>query len=153
MCIDMEQLYRGQQYVTASGVVDHPMGITKNKLKFRLGRGTYNPCVVELSMTVVDTIAYDVLLGMEFIRAVKGSYDSYTEKFIYRTEDEIGHLRSSSLSAPCHAVTRPLVAYAYFGGLVSSSEELQDVLSAFEDTIPEDDDFGFHTSPLQRAPT
>ena len=153
MSVGAEQLHRGEQYVTASGAVERPLGMTKKKLKFRLGRGTDNPCVVELSMTVVDTIAYDCLLGMEFIRAVKGSYDSYTEKFIYRTEDEIGHLRSSSLSTPCHAVTRPLMTYAYFGGLVSSSEELQDVQSAFEDTIPEDDDFGFHTSPLQRAPT
>ena len=42
-------------------------GITKDKLKFRLGWGIDNPCVVELSMTVVDTIAYDVLLGMEFM--------------------------------------------------------------------------------------
>ena len=79
---------------------------------------------------------------------MKGTYDSYTEKFTYRSEDEIGHLQSTSLSAPCHAITRPLMAYAYFGGLVSSSEELQDVQSAFEDTILEDDDFGFHTSPL-----
>ena len=84
---------------------------------------------------------------------MKGSYDSYTEKFIYRTEDEIGHLRSSSLSAPCHTVTRSLVAYACFGGLVSSREEMQNVESAFEDIILEDDDFGFHISPLQLAAT
>ena len=89
--------------------------------------------------------------------AVKGTYDSYTETFTYRSEDEIGHLRATSLSAPCHATTRPLVAYAYFGRLISSSKELQDVQSAYEDTIPEememahapeDLDFSFHSSPL-----
>ena len=153
MSIDTHQLHRGQQYVTASGAVERPLGITKNKLKFRLGKHTDNICVVELSMTVVDTIAYDVLLGMEFVRAVKGAYDSFTETFTYRTENEIGNLRSTSLSAPCHTITQPLMAYAYFSELVSSSEELHDVQSTFESTIPENEEFGFHTSPLQLAAT
>ena len=129
--------------------MERPLGITKDKLKFRLGWGTDNPCVVELSMTMVDTIACDVLLGMEFVRAVKWTYESYTEKFTYRSENEIGHFQSTSPSAPCHAITRPLVAYAYFGGLISSSEELQDVQSASEDTIQEDDDVDFNASPLR----
>ena len=129
------------------------MGVTTKKQKFNLGRDTDNPCVVEMEVTVVDTTAYDVLLGMEFIRAVKGSYYSYTEKFTYRCMDEGGHLRSSSINVPCHAIKRPLVAYAYFAGLISSEEDLQDAQCGFEDTIPVDDDFGFHTSTLQMAAT
>ena len=43
MSIGMEQLHRGEQYVTASGAVERPLGMTKKKLKFRLGRGTDNP--------------------------------------------------------------------------------------------------------------
>ena len=73
------------------------VGITKEKLKFTLGCGIDNLCVVELTATVVDTVAYDVLLGMEFMRAAKGAYDSYTEMFHYRWEDESGNLHSTSL--------------------------------------------------------
>ena len=98
---------------------------------------------------MVDTTAYDVLLGMEFIRAAKGRYCSYTEKFTYRAMDASGHLSSSTINAPCHAITRPVVAYACFAGLINSEKDLQEVQCGFEDTIPEDDDFGFHTSPLQ----
>ena len=36
---------------------------------------------VDLLVTVVDTTAYDVLMGTEFIAAVRGTYDIYTEKF------------------------------------------------------------------------
>ena len=151
--VDMRKLNRVEAFVTASGAVERPLGLTGRKLKFNLGRGTDNPCVVEMEVTVVDTTAYDVLLGMEFIRAVKGSYCSYTEKFTYRCMDEGGHLRSSTINAPCHAITRPLVAYAYFAGLIRSEEDPQDAQCGFEDTIPVDDDFGFHTSPLQVAAT
>ena len=106
----MRQLNRGEAFVTANGAVERPLGVTGRKLKFNLGRGTDNPCVVEMEVTVLDTTAYDVLLGMEFIRAVKGSYCSYTEKFTYRSMDDSGHLRSSTINAPCHAITRPVVA-------------------------------------------
>ena len=104
-----------------------------------------------MAVTVVDTTAYDVLLGMEFIRAVKGSYCSYTKKFTYRAMDAGGHLRSSTINAPCHAITRPVVAYACFAGLIDNEKNMQEVQCGFEDSIPEDDDFGFHTSPLQLA--
>ena len=146
--VDMRQLHRGEVFVTASGAVERPLGVTKSKLKFNLGRGTDNPCVVEMEVILVDTTAYDVLLGMEFIRAVKGSHCSYTKKITYRCMDEGGHLRSSSINAPCHTIKRPVVAYAYFAGLISSEEDMQDAQCGFEDTIHVDDDCGFHTSPL-----
>ena len=149
--VDMRQLHRGEAFVTASGAVERPLGVTRSKLKFNLGRGTDNPCVVEMEVTVVDTTAYDVLLGMENIRAVKGSYCSYTEKFTHRSMDASGHLRSSTINAQCHAITRPVVAYACFAGLINSEKDLQEVQCGFENTIPEDDEFGFHTSPLQMA--
>ena len=60
------------EFVTASGAIEMPLGVTKNKLKFTLGRGTDKLCLVELHATVIDTTAYDVILGMEFITAVKG---------------------------------------------------------------------------------
>ena len=44
-----------------------------------------------------------------------------------------------------------MVAYACFTGLISNEEELQDVEGAEDDTIPEDDDWGYHFSPSQLA--
>ena len=43
------------------------------------------------------------------------------------------------------------MAYAYFTGLISGEEELQDVQGGFEDSIPEDDDLGLHSAPHQMA--
>ena len=73
---------------------------------------------------------------------------TYTEKFTYRAMDAGGHLRSSTINAPCHAITRPVVAYACFAGLIDNERDMHEVQCGFEDTIPEEDDFGFHTSPL-----
>ena len=84
MHIRSQALRRGVEFVTASGAIEMPLGVTKNKLKFTLGRGTDKLCVVDIHATVVDTTAYDVILGMEFVTAVKGAYDAYTEKFTYR---------------------------------------------------------------------
>ena len=146
-----DMLQRGQAYVTASGAVEFPVGVTKKKLKFHLGRGTEFHQVLELEATVVDTKAYDVLLGVEFFKAAKGVYDAYTEKFSYRWEGADGQLLSHNLSAPCHSSTPPLVAYACFGGVISHNAELQDVQSAEDDIMLEDDNWGYHTSPLQLA--
>ena len=55
-----------------------PLGITNTKLKFTLARGADHECMVELHATVVDTTTYDVILGKEFVAAVKGAYDAYT---------------------------------------------------------------------------
>ena len=106
-------------------------------------------CTIEVEATIVDTTAYDVLLGMEFVAAMCGAYDSYTEMFTYRWHDATGLLNSHSISAPCHVSSRPLIAYACFGGLICTPTELQDVQAADDDYIPEDDDdYGFHSSPL-----
>ena len=116
-----------------------PLGVTKNKLKFTLGRGTDKLCVVELHATVVDTTTYDVILGMEFVTAVKGAYDAYTKKFTYQWGDGESGLRSHAISAPCHTSTPPVVAYACFKDLLSSAADLQDVVGAGDNTISEDD--------------
>ena len=82
--IDIPSVQRGTEYITASGNVKRPLGVTRQKLKFTLGRGSTNSCTIELHVTVVDTTAYDMLLGIEFMRAFNGVYDSYTELFSYR---------------------------------------------------------------------
>ena len=128
MRIRSQSLQRGVEFVTASGAIEMPLGVTKEKLKFTLGRGTDKLCVVELHATVVDTTAYDVILGMEFVTAVKGAYDAYTERFTYRWDDGEGGLQSHAISAPYHTPTPPVVAYACFGGLICSEAQLQDVV-------------------------
>ena len=152
MAIGEDQLQRGPAYVTASGAIELPVGVVKKKLQFTLGRSTEHVLMVELEVTIVDTTAYDILLGMDFITAVKGAYDAYTEKFSYRWEGADGHLHSHSISAPCHSPTPPLMAYACFGGLISHAEEMHDVQGADEDAIPEDEvDIDYHNSPHQLA--
>ena len=154
MNINVRTLSQGVDFVTASGAVEKPLGVTKNKVRFTLSRGTSQMCTIEVEATIVDTTAYDVLLGMEFVAAMCGAYDSYTEMFTYRWHDATGLLNSHSISAPCHVSSRPLIAYACFGGLICTPTELQDVQATDDDYIPEDDDdYGFHSSPLQLAAT
>ena len=93
-------------------------------------------------VTIVNTTAYDVLLGMEFMTAVGGAYDAYTEKLKYRWTGDDERAHTHDLSAPCHVATPPLIAYACFGGLLSGEAKLQDVQGADENTIPEDEEFG-----------
>ena len=64
MQIHSKALRRGVEFVTASGAIEMSLGVTKNKLKFTLGRGTDKLCVVELHAIVVDTTTYDAILGM-----------------------------------------------------------------------------------------
>ena len=106
---------------------------------------------VHLHVTVVDTTAYDVLLGTEFMAAVRGAYDIYTEMFTYRWNGINGRLRQHTVSAPCHSPSPPLIAYACFSGLLSGEADLQDVQGADDDVIPVEEDIGYHTSPLQLA--
>lgn len=128
MQVNSRNLRRGVEFMTASGAIEMPLGTTNTKLKFTLARGTDHEHVVELHAIVVDTTAYDVILGMEFVAAVRGAYDAYTELFTYRWEDGSGKLRAHSLSAPCHTAVLPVIAYACFGGLISNAAELHDVL-------------------------
>ena len=84
MQIHAANLNRGTEYVTESGAIEMPLGISKSKVKFTMARGTPQMCNILLFVTVVETTAYDVLLGMEFITAMGGAYDAYTEIFKYR---------------------------------------------------------------------
>lgn len=81
-----------------------------------------------------------------------GAYDAFTNMFTYRWMDLEGVLQSHVVSATCHVSSPPLIAYA-FGGLISIEAELQDMQGVDDDNIPKDDNFGFHSSPLQLAAT
>lgn len=101
----------GIEFVTASGAMAEPMGVTKKKGMFALSYGTPRKCKVSLFVTVVDTTTYDALLGMEFMAAVGGCYDTCTEMFKYRRVGPDGLTRSFEIFAPCHLTSPPLVAY------------------------------------------
>ena len=102
MHIHANDLNRGIEFITASGAIEMLLGITKKKIKFTLSRGTPHMCTIEVVATIVDTSAYDVLLGMEFITAMCGAYDAYTDLFTYRWRDTEGTLKAHAISAPCH---------------------------------------------------
>ena len=121
--------------MTASGAVEHPLGSTKAKVMFTLSRGTANECKTSINATIVDTPAYDAFLEMEFITAMGGAYDTWTELLKYRWLGADGAIHSHEISAPWHAKTPPMMAHASFGGLISHSEELQDVQGAHDDII------------------
>ena len=76
---DLNDLNDGAEFVTASGAVEHLLGSTKSKVMFTLARGTEQECKAAIYVTIVDTSAYDALLGMEFITAMGGAYDTWTE--------------------------------------------------------------------------
>ena len=77
MHINFRNLDQGTEFVTASGSVEMPLGFSNHKVKFTLARGTPHMFTIEVPVTIVDTTAYDVLLGMEFITAVGGAHESY----------------------------------------------------------------------------
>ena len=90
---------------------------------------------------------------MEFIRAARGVYDSYTELFTYRYFGSDGRLQSSSPFSPCHTSTSPVVAAAFMVGLIDEAAQLLDVQGTFDDQIPEEEykEVGYHAAPHQMA--
>lgn len=133
--INLSTLTPRPESVTAGGSVETTMGQTAAKSEFILSMGTAQELQVTLTALVVDTNAYCALLGTEFITATNGGYDSYTEKFKYRYLAAVGILHSFELSAPCHSVTPPLVAYAFSVGQIYAAVELLDVLGTSEDDV------------------
>ena len=111
MGLDLNDLNDGAKFVTASGAVEHPLGSTKSKVMFTLARGTEQECKAAIYVTIVDTSAYDALLGMEFITAMGGAYDTWTELFKYRWLGADGAIHNHELSAPCHTKTPPMMAW------------------------------------------
>lgn len=116
MYVHEADLEKGFDFAAASGAVEEPMGVTKKKVVFTLSRGTPRECRVSLFVTVVDTTTYDALLGMKFMAAVRGYYDTYTEMFKYRRVGLDGLTHSFEVIAPFHLSSPPLTAYAFFGG-------------------------------------
>ena len=78
MQINSNNLTRGVEHVTVSGAVEMPLGVSQGKVEFTVSRGTPHMHTIWLFVTIVDTTAYNVLLGIEFMSAMGGAYDVRT---------------------------------------------------------------------------
>ena len=144
-----DQLRRGDKYVTTTGAVETPLGVSSEKLNLTLCRHTPQQRTKSLYVTVVETTSYDILLGMEFLSAVGGAYDTYNETFKYRYVTPGGEIQTHELKAPCRTTKTALYVYALFTGLINDYGELLDVQGSNDNITPVDEEQGFHTSPLQ----
>ena len=110
--IALDNLEEGEGFITSSGSVEKPLGVAS--VNFTFMRDTAHEHRVTIRVTVVDTLVYDTLLGMDFISAVKGAYDTWSETFKYRWEDIYGEFHSYEIPAPCHAKIPPPIIHAYY---------------------------------------
>ena len=110
--VNLANLEEGEGFITASGSIERPMGMAW--VDFTLMRGTEHEHRVTIKVTIVDTLVYDTLLGVDFIRAVKGAYDTWTETFRYRWVDTFGGFHSHEISAPCHTKIPQPIGVAYY---------------------------------------
>ena len=138
--VNFSTLNLGPEFVTAKGKVVASMGTTPEPSEFVLSRGTTQELRVSLHAVILDTNAYYAILGMEFISAVKGRCNSYTEMFKYKTSNLDGTTQSCRIFAPCHTSTPSVVACAFHAGLICSAKELLDVQGSFDDQIPEEEE-------------
>ena len=147
--VNISTLVRGIEFITADVALATSLGTTPHPLEFVLSRNTLHKHRLLVNASIIDTPAYDILLGMEFIRAARGAYDSYTGLFTYWYFGSDGRLKSSSLSAPCHTSTPPVVAAAFMVGLIDEAAEMLDVQGTSDDQIPseEDKEDGYHSAP------
>ena len=75
---NLSTLVAGIEFVTADGAVANSLGTTPSPIEFVLSRGTPQEFRLMLDASIIDTPAYNILLGVEFIR--RGGYCSYTEE-------------------------------------------------------------------------
>ena len=122
--VNISTLVRVIEFITADGALATSLGTTRHPLEFVLSRNTPQEHRLLVNAAIIDTLAYDILLGMEFMRATRGAYDSYTGLFTYRYFGSDGRLKSSSLYAPCHTSTPLVVAAAFMVGLIDEIAEL-----------------------------
>ena len=82
--VNLSTLVRGIEFITADGALASSLGTTSHPLEFVLSRKTPHEHILFVHASIIDTPTYDILLGMEFIRAARGMYDAYREQFTYR---------------------------------------------------------------------
>ena len=76
--VNLSTLVRGIEFITADGALATSLGMNPHPIEFVLSRNTPKEHRLLVNVAIIDAPTYDILLGMEFIRAAKGAYDSYT---------------------------------------------------------------------------
>ena len=74
--VNISTLVRGIDFITADGALATSLGTTPHPLEFVLSKNTPHEHRVLVHASIINTLAYDILLGMKFIRAARGAYDS-----------------------------------------------------------------------------
>ena len=133
--VDLTHLQPGMPFLTAGGKLEHPLGVT-HPLTFTLNHGKFNEAKCKIPAAEIDTDAYCVLLSMHFLASVEGMVDAWGENFHYRYMYPEGKMQLTTLLATCHTPALLLVAYAFFAGLVSNSQELLDSVGADDNSVP-----------------
>lgn len=64
--------------------VEVQMGVTRKKVEFVISWGTPREHQVSLQVIALNTTTYNALLGMEFLAAMGGGYDTYAEIYTCR---------------------------------------------------------------------
>ena len=98
--VNISALVRGIEFITADGALATSLGTTLHPLEFVLSRNTPQEHRLLVNAAIIDTPAYDILLGMEFIIAARGAYDSYTGLFTFRYFGSDGFLPYLPLVTP-----------------------------------------------------
>ena len=89
MGVDLKKFNLALPFQTVGRGIEESMGMTYF-LTFPLNHGKVDEKRCSITVAVVDTNAYCVLLSMEFIAGVGGMVDSWGENFHYRFEDAAG---------------------------------------------------------------
>ena len=82
--LEPRHLKKAPLIITACGQPSRPIGLSTISLDFILADGTKNRTKFLAKVIVMDTDAYDILLGMGFITSCGGGIDSQYDKFFWR---------------------------------------------------------------------
>ena len=96
----------GDTFVSAGGQEEKCVGRSKELLQFVLAQGTEEETIIEATIIIADTNAYDVILGMDFLGPFFGYIDPLTEEFVWRSDcHEAGKMptRIARIPACCRA--------------------------------------------------
>lgn len=96
-------LDRGPIFITANGQQNNSIGKIQRMLDMCLCKGSPAETNFMVHTVVVDTYAYDIILGSDFFGACLGAVDYFKEKFIWRTDgaDEDVSLNKAYLPIKC----------------------------------------------------
>ena len=73
--VNISTLVRVIEFITVDGAPATSLGTTPHPLEFFLSKNTPQEHRLLVNAAIIDTPAYDILLGIYLIRAARGAYD------------------------------------------------------------------------------